>query len=77
MLYWQDMKNFIKQIPIKFIGFYIIKMNLVQTAVDKHTKISMEISISADNIQKVKYRPIISVDQYIGRSLQCIISILF
>jgi len=25
------MKNFIKQIPIKFGGFYVIKMNLVQT----------------------------------------------
>jgi len=39
-------------------------------AVDKCTKISMEIRLSAD-IQKVKYRPVISVDRYIGRSLHC------
>jgi len=34
-------------------------MNLIQIncAVDKHTKISVEILMSADN-QKVKYRPI-------------------
>jgi len=31
MLHWQDMKNFVEQISIKFGGFYIIKMNLVQT----------------------------------------------
>jgi len=37
-------------------------------AVDKHTKISVDIRISAD-IQKVKYRKIILVDRYIGRSL--------
>jgi len=48
-------------------------MNLVQTGcIDNHTKISEKISvkicISAD-IQKVKYRPIISVDRYIGWSL--------
>jgi len=24
--YWQDMKNFIEQISIKFGGFYLIKM---------------------------------------------------
>jgi len=35
-------------------------------AVDKRTKILVEIRISAD-IQKVKYRPMISVDRYIGR----------
>jgi len=29
--YWQDMKNFVKQILIKFGGFYLKKMNLVQT----------------------------------------------
>jgi len=29
--YWQDMKTFVEQISIKFGGFYIIKMNLVQT----------------------------------------------
>jgi len=39
-------------------------------AIDKNTKISVEIRISAD-IQKVKYRPIISVDRYIGRSVVC------
>jgi len=67
------MKNFVEQISIKFGVFYLIKMNLVQNyVVDKHTKISvkisMEICISAD-IQKVKYRPIKSVDRYFGRSL--------
>jgi len=29
--YWQDMKNFVEQISKKFRGFYLIKMNLVQT----------------------------------------------
>jgi len=29
--YWQDMKNFVEQISIKYRGFYLIKMNLVQT----------------------------------------------
>jgi len=46
-------------------------MNLLRTVltvVDKDTKISVKIRISAD-IQKVKYRPIISVDRYIDRSL--------
>jgi len=28
--YWQDMKNFVEQISIKFGGFYLNKMNLVQ-----------------------------------------------
>jgi len=37
-------------------------------AADKHTNISVKIRISAD-IQKAKYRQIISVDRYIGRSL--------
>jgi len=72
MLYWQDMKNFVEQIPIKFEGFFVIKRNLVQNAIDKYTKISvklsMEIRILAD-IQNVKYRPIISVDRYVGQSL--------
>jgi len=27
MLYWQDMKDFVEQIPIKFEGFYVIKIN--------------------------------------------------
>jgi len=53
------MKNFVEQISIKFGGFYLNKMNLIQTAVDKHTKISVKVCISAD-IQKSKYRPIIS-----------------
>jgi len=30
MSYWQDMKNFDEQIPIKVGGFYVIKMYLVQ-----------------------------------------------
>jgi len=51
----------VEQIPIKFGGFYVIKMNSVQNyAVDKHTKISVEICISTD-IQ-VKYRSISSSD---------------
>jgi len=29
--YWQDVKNFVEQISIKLGGFYLIKMNLVQT----------------------------------------------
>jgi len=53
---------------------YLLKQDKFGTncTVDKHTKISVKISveicISAD-IQKVKYRPIISVDRYIDRSL--------
>jgi len=27
MFYWQDMKNFVEQIPIKFGCFFVIKMN--------------------------------------------------
>jgi len=43
------MKKIVEQIPIKFGGFNEIKMNLVQNcAVDKHTKISVLIRISAD-----------------------------
>jgi len=68
MLYWQDMKNFVEQIPIKFRSFNVIKMNLVQIVLSTNTKILVEIRISAD-IQKVKHRPIISVDRYIGQSL--------
>jgi len=71
-VYWQDMKNFVEQISIKFEGFtfYLIKINLVQTvSLDKHTKKSVKISVkirmSAD-IQRVKYQTIISVDRYIG-----------
>jgi len=30
MFYWQDMKSFVEQIPIKFGGFYLIKMKLIQ-----------------------------------------------
>jgi len=30
-MYWQDMKNIVKQTSKKFGGFYVIKMNLVQT----------------------------------------------
>jgi len=37
MLYWQDMKNLVEQIPIKFKGFYVIKMNLVQTVLSRST----------------------------------------
>jgi len=44
------MKNFVEQIPIKFGGFCVIKMNLVQTVQWQVIKISMK--ISAD-IQKV------------------------
>jgi len=56
MLYWQDMKNLVEQISIKLGGFYVIKINLVQTvlcAADKSTKLSVKIRIPAD-IQKVK-----------------------
>jgi len=27
--YWQDMKNFVEQISMKFRGFYLIEMNVV------------------------------------------------
>jgi len=29
--YWQNIKIFVEQISIKFGGFYLIKINLVQT----------------------------------------------
>jgi len=29
--YWQDMKKFVEQISIHFGGFYLNKINLVQT----------------------------------------------
>jgi len=49
MLYnWQDMKNFIEQILIKFGSFYVIKMNFVQTMP----------STSIINIGGNSYRPI-------------------
>jgi len=60
--YWQDRKNFVEQISIKFEGFNQDEFDS-HCAVDKHTKISVKIRISAD-IQKIKYRPIISVDRY-------------
>jgi len=31
------MKNFVEQISIKFIGFYVIKMNLVQSVLSTRT----------------------------------------
>jgi len=60
MLYWQDMKNFIEQIPIKYGGIYVIKMNLVQTVLSTST-----LKYRWEFVQ----RPIISVDPYIGRCL--------
>jgi len=69
--YWQGMKNFVEQISIKFGGFYSIKMNLYKLCCRHVTKILVEIHISTD-IQKVKYRPIMSVGRYIGWSLKCI-----
>jgi len=48
------------------------QMNETRHAVDKHTKISVKISVEiriSANIQTVKYRPIISVGRCIGRSL--------
>jgi len=62
-------KYFVEQISIKFGGFYLNQDKFgTNCAVDKHTKISVEIRISAD-IQKVKYGPIISVDRHISWSL--------
>jgi len=62
MLYWQDVKNFVEQIPSKFGGFYVIKINwcklCCRQAHQISIKISVEICISAD-IQKAN----------IGRSL--------
>jgi len=72
------MENFVEQISIKFRGFYFNQDEFGSNCpVDKHTKISVKICISAD-IQKVKYRPIISVGlkfipfvRSIIRSLPC------
>jgi len=42
-------KNFAEQISIKFRGFYVIKMKLVQTVLYGQARhISMEIRLSAD-----------------------------
>jgi len=30
-MYWQDIKNFAEQISMKFGGFYLNKVNLVET----------------------------------------------
>jgi len=58
------MKNFVEQISIKFRGFWRNQGEFgTNYAVDKHTKISVEICIS-DDIQKVKYRLIILMNQY-------------
>jgi len=63
------MKNFVEQISIKFGDFLLNQLKFGSNcAVEKHTEISVKICISAD-IQKVKYRPMISVNLYIGRSL--------
>jgi len=49
-------KNFVEQISIKFEGFLRNQDEFsTNLAVDKHSKISVQIRISAD-IQKVKYR---------------------
>jgi len=72
--YWQAMKNFVslesheKQISIKFGGFYLIKMNLVQTVLWTST-------LKWQNYRQKypwKYRPIyrmsanVSVGLYLG-----------
>jgi len=66
--YWQDMKNFVEDISIKFRYFLNQEQFGANYVVEKYTKIPVEIHISAD-IQKVKYRPITSMGRYIGRSL--------
>jgi len=35
--YWQDMKNFVEPISVKFGGFYLINMNLVQSVLQTST----------------------------------------
>jgi len=37
MMYWQDMKNFVEQISMKFGDFYAIEMNLVQIVLPTST----------------------------------------
>jgi len=44
------MTNFVEQIPIKFGGFYVIKMNLVQTVLSANT---------LKYLSKFVYRPIL------------------
>jgi len=48
--YWQNMKNFVQQISIKFAGFYLNRMNLVQTVLQ---------TITPKYRWKFVYRPII------------------
>jgi len=62
--YQQDMKKFCWTNFNKIWRFFLKQDEFgTNCAVDKHTKISVEIRISAD-IRKVKYRPIISVDRH-------------
>jgi len=61
------MQNFVVEISIKFRWFLLNQDEFVSNCCSKHSKISVEIHISAD-IQKVKYRRCtdISVGLYIG-----------
>jgi len=68
--YWKDRKNFIEQISIKFGDFYyLMKMNLFWTVPLTSTPKYREKFLYRPDIQKVKYRLIISVNRYIVRSL--------
>jgi len=62
------MKNVFEQTSTKFGGFYFIKMNLIQTAFCRQANQNICGDLYIADIQKVKYRPIISVDRYIYRS---------
>jgi len=66
------MNNFVEQISIKFVGCYLIKMNLVQTVL-KLFKLELY-KQAHQNISKNSYigrysKDQISVDRYAGRSL--------
>jgi len=66
------MKNFVEWISVKLEGFYLIKMNLVNTAcaLDKHTKISviaMEIRLSAHKRRRKGAGATPSFGSYLGK----------
>jgi len=55
--YWQDVKNFVEQILIKFRGFYLIKLVLFHTKISVVGRYSKD-QISADNIGGPIYRSV-------------------
>jgi len=77
--YRQDTKNFIEQISINS-GFFTEDEFDSNCAEDKHTKISVEIRISAD-IQRVKYRSVSSPNHRdnisVGQSYSFLLSVTY